>query len=74
LKWPKAEELRMKIVGILVAVLGFVVSFASLALGSVGARFALVIVGLILSLFGVLGILNSAHLKHAIWKSGASAE
>jgi uncharacterized membrane protein YgaE (UPF0421/DUF939 family) len=64
----------MKIAGILVAVMGFVISLASLALGSLGARFALVTVGLILSLFGILGILNPAHLKHAIWKTGAGAE
>jgi hypothetical protein len=64
----------MKIVGILVAFLGFVVSFASLALNSTGGRFALVILGLALSLFGILGILNNAHLHHAIWKSGASEE
>ncbi len=64
----------MKIVGILIAFLGFVVSFFSLALNSTGARFAVILVGVALSLFGILGILNSAHLKHAIWKTGASEE
>jgi uncharacterized membrane protein YgaE (UPF0421/DUF939 family) len=64
----------MKIVGILVGVLGFVLSFGSLALQSLGGRFALVLVGLAVSVFGILGILNSAHLKHAIWKTEASEE
>jgi len=64
----------MKIVGVLVAVLGFVISFASLPLSSTGARFAVVILGIAVSLLGILGLLNSAHLKHAIWKTGASEE
>jgi hypothetical protein len=64
----------MKIVGVLVAILGFVISLFSLVLASTGARFAVVLVGLGLSLFGVLGLLNAAHLKHAIWKTGASPE
>ena len=64
----------MKIVGVLVAFFGFVVSFASLALSSTGGRFAVVLVGLAITLFGIIGILNSAHLKHAIWKTGASKE
>jgi hypothetical protein len=64
----------MKIVGVLVAILGFIVSFSSLALSSTGGRFAVVIVGLAISLFGILGILNSAHIKHSIWKTEASEE
>jgi hypothetical protein len=64
----------MKIVGVLVAILGFAVSIAGLALNSMAARFALVLVGLAASLFAILGLLNSAHLKHAIWKTEASEE
>jgi hypothetical protein len=64
----------MKIVGVLVTFLGFVISFSSLALGSTGARLAAILLGLIVTLVGILGILNPAFLKHAIWKTGASQE
>jgi hypothetical protein len=64
----------MKIAGVLVAFLGFVISFSSLALGSTGVRSALIVLGLAVSIFGIVGILNPAHLKHAIWKTGASHE
>jgi hypothetical protein len=64
----------MKIVGILVAFLGFVISLASVALGSNGARLGVIVLGIVVSLFGILGILNAAHLKYAIWKTGAGTE
>lgn len=59
----------MVLVGLLVTVLGFVVSLLSLSLASgVGARLFAVIAGIAMSLVGILGIINSAYLKNAIWK------
>lgn len=60
----------MILVGILVTLLGFVISVLSLALGSVGGRLAMVLLGLAVSLFGIMGVLNRAFLKNAIWKKG----
>jgi hypothetical protein len=55
--------------GILVTLLGFVLSVASVAIASgVGARLGIVLLGLAVSLFGIMGILNTAFLKNAIWR------
>ncbi|MGB8493774.1 MAG: hypothetical protein WCE53_05180 [Candidatus Acidiferrum sp.] len=61
----------MILVGILLTLLGFVISLLSLAVtSSVGGRLAMVLVGLAVSLFGIMGVLNKAYLKNAIWKKG----
>jgi hypothetical protein len=61
----------MILVGLLVTLLGFVLSVLSLAItSSVGGRLVIVLVGFGLSLFGILGILNRAYMKNAIWKKG----
>jgi hypothetical protein len=61
----------MILVGILVTLLGFVISVLSLAAtSSVGGRLVMVLAGLAVSLFGILGVLNKAYLKNAIWKKG----
>jgi hypothetical protein len=60
----------MKIVGILMALVGWLLPVMSLPYTqSVAARFVLAVLGLIISLVGILGVLNQAHLKHAIWRS-----
>jgi hypothetical protein len=59
----------MILVGLLLAILGFVISVLSLAVtSSVGGRLVMVLAGLAVSLFGILGVLNKAYLKNAIWK------
>ena len=61
----------MILVGIFLTLLGFAISVLSLAAtSSVGGRLAMVLVGLAVSLFGILGVLNKAYLKNAIWKKG----
>jgi hypothetical protein len=61
----------MILVGLLVTVLGFIISVLSLAVtSSVGGRMAMVLAGLAVSLFGILGVLNKAYLKNALWKKG----
>jgi len=61
----------MILVGILLTLLGFVISVLSLGVtSSVGGRLAMVLFGLAVSLFGILGVLNKAYLKNAIWKKG----
>ncbi len=60
----------MILVGILITLSGFVISVLSLGLSSNGARLAVVVLGLAVSLFGIMGVLNRAYLKNAIWKKG----
>ncbi len=61
----------MILVGLFLTFLGFVISVLGLAVtSSVGGRLALVLAGLTVSLFGILGVLNKAYLKNAIWKKG----
>jgi len=59
----------MKLVGILLALAGWILPVVGLTMTqSLGARFVLSGVGLIISLVGILVVLNGAHLKEAIWK------
>jgi hypothetical protein len=59
----------MVLLGILITLLGFVISLASLGLtASVGGRLALTLIGIAVSLTGILGVINPAYLKNAIWR------
>jgi hypothetical protein len=60
----------MKLIGILLVIAGWLVSMAALLITqSNGTRLGLVSLGIAISVFGILGVLNPAYLKHAIWKS-----
>ena len=55
--------------GILITLLGFLISVFSLAIASnVGARLIIVLIGLAVSLFGIMGVINRAYLNNAIWR------
>ena len=59
----------MRLVGLLLAVVGWLIPVVGLTVTqSLGARFTLVLLGICISLFGILGVLNKAHQKNAIWK------
>ena len=59
----------MLIVGIVVTLLGFLLSVMSVAIASgVGARLIIVLAGIGLSLVGIIGVLNPYYLKKAIWR------
>jgi hypothetical protein len=59
----------MILAGIVITVLGFVLSLLSLGMtSSLGGRMAMVLMGLTLSLVGILGVINRAYLKNAIWR------
>ena len=61
----------MRIVGILLALAGWLLPVLALSMTtSTGARFGACIVGIIVSLIGILGILNGVHQADAIWKKG----
>lgn len=59
----------MTIVGLLITLAGFLLSLLSLTLASsTGARMGLVLAGIAVSLAGIIGVINPAYLKNAIWK------
>jgi hypothetical protein len=59
----------MRIVGVLLALVGWLIPLVGLTVTqSLTARFVLVVLGIGISLTGILGVLNKAHLKNAIWK------
>ena len=59
----------MIIVGLVLTLLGFLISVGSLgASSSVGGRMVMVLVGIAVSLVGIIGVLNRALVGKAIWK------
>jgi hypothetical protein len=59
----------MTFVGLVVTLLGFVIAFSSLGVtDSTGARMAMVLVGIVVSLVGIMGVLTPAYQKTWIWK------
>ena len=59
----------MAVAGLVITLLGFVVAVASLGLtDSNSVRLVIVLVGIAISLGGILGVLNPAYQKNAVWK------
>jgi hypothetical protein len=59
----------MAIAGLLVTLLGFVIAFFSLGITqSVNGRMVMVIIGIVVSLVGILGLINPAYQKNADWR------
>jgi hypothetical protein len=59
----------MAALGLFLCVLGFLLSVASLSItSSGGGRMVIVLIGIAISLVGIIGFLNRAYLKDAIWR------
>jgi len=59
----------MKLAGLGLTLLGFLICVASLgAASSVAGRMVMVLVGIAVSLLGIIGVLNRAYLSEAIWR------
>ncbi|HEX4275220.1 MAG TPA: hypothetical protein VHZ74_07700 [Bryobacteraceae bacterium] len=59
----------MAYVGILVTLLGFGAAAASVGISSSNSvRLVIVLIGIAVSLFGILGIINPAFQKNAPWR------
>jgi hypothetical protein len=59
----------MAIAGIIITLLGFLISVFSLgATSSMMGRLVVVLIGLAVSLVGIIGVLNRAYMKNAIWR------
>ena len=60
---------QMKILGLLVCVLGWFIAVLSVKVPGVYAQLLVAAAGFVVAVVGAVGILNSAHLKDAIWKA-----
>jgi hypothetical protein len=59
----------MTIAGVIVTFVGFLISVASLGLTSdVNGRLIIVLVGIVVSLAGIIGMINRAAVSKAIWR------
>jgi cytochrome c biogenesis protein CcdA len=59
----------MSLVGIVVTFAGFLLAASSVGImSSTSGRLVLVLAGILISLFGIMGILNPAYQKNAVWK------
>jgi hypothetical protein len=59
----------MGLVGLVVTLLGFAVAVLSVGVSSsVSVRLVMVLIGIAVSLFGILGIINPAFQKNANWR------
>jgi len=66
----KPSPLAMKLVGAGVAALGWVITLFGMHITpSVGGRLVLSLVGIGVSLFGIIVVLPAAFNKNAVWKS-----
>ena len=59
----------MKFLGVLMALVGWLIPVAALTMTqSTAGRMIVTLIGIAISLAGILVVLNKAHLKNAIWK------
>ena len=59
----------MALAGIIVTLLGFLIAVASLDVASsVSGRLVMTVVGILVSLGGIIGLINPAFQKNANWK------
>ena len=66
---PNKEESLVKLIGVLLVFVGWLLPILTLsAVQSTGGRLFLSLLGIAITLVGILGVLNKLHLKSAIWK------
>ena len=59
----------MMFVGLALALLGFLISVASLGMSSsTSGRMVIVLIGIVVSLVGIIGVMCPAAAKNAIWR------
>ena len=59
----------MALVGLVITFVGFLLAAASVGISSSnGVRLVLVLVGIMISLGGIVGVLNPTYQKNAVWK------
>ncbi len=59
----------MKLIGLLITVAGWLLALVGLGLtSSTGGRMAFALIGVALAITGILGFMNPAYVKDAVWK------
>ena len=59
----------MAIAGVVITLLGWLIAVASVGMtSSVGGRMVIVLIGIAVSLVGIIRVLNRALLSKAIWR------
>jgi len=58
----------MKVAGIIVILLGWLIAVSSVTLSNVGVQLIVAALGFIVSFVGIAAILNRGHNVNAIWK------
>lgn len=58
----------MKILGLIIAVLGWLIAISSTQASPPGLQLSLALLGFLAAAVGVVAVLNRAHLKDTIWK------
>jgi hypothetical protein len=60
----------MKFLGVVMVLVGWLIPVAALTMTqSTAARMIVTLIGIAISLVGIIVVLNKAHLKNAIWKA-----
>ena len=56
-------------VGLVITLVGFLIAATSVGMmTSTAGRLILVLAGIVISLFGIIGVVNQAYQKDAVWK------
>ena len=59
----------MGLVGLVITFVGFLLAAASVGISSSnGVRLGIVVIGIVISLVGILGVINPAYQKNVSWK------
>jgi hypothetical protein len=59
----------MALAGLALTLVGFLIAVLSLTMASsTSGRLVIVLIGIAVSLVGILGLINPAYQKHAVWK------
>jgi hypothetical protein len=65
----RKKEETMGLVGLAITFFGFLVAAASVGLSSSnGVRLGIVLAGIVISLIGIIGVINPAYQKNAVWR------
>jgi hypothetical protein len=63
------KEVAMALAGLAITLAGFLIAVFSVGIsGGTGMRLILVLAGIVVSLVGIIGVINPAYQRNAVWK------